>query len=78
MNVPKDLMYTNDHEWAKFEDNKVKIGITDFAQGEHEQTASRLCMSIKEYIGVSAKINVLPEGAVPRSAGKAQRVIDNR
>ena len=34
MNVPKDLLYTNDHEWAKFEDNKVKIGITDFAQGE--------------------------------------------
>ena len=34
MNVPKDLMYTNDHEWAKFEDNIVTIGITDFAQGE--------------------------------------------
>jgi len=34
MNVPNELMYTNDHEWAKFEDNKVKIGITDFAQGE--------------------------------------------
>ena len=34
MNVPKDLMYTNDHEWAKFEENIVTIGITDFAQGE--------------------------------------------
>lgn len=34
MNVPKDLMYTNDHEWVKFEDNIVTIGITDFAQGE--------------------------------------------
>jgi len=34
MNVPKDLMYTNDHEWAKFEDNIVTVGITDFAQGE--------------------------------------------
>ena len=34
MNVPNDLMYTNDHEWAKFEDNIVTIGITDFAQGE--------------------------------------------
>ena len=32
MNVPNELMYTNDHEWANFEDNKVKIGITDFAQ----------------------------------------------
>ncbi len=34
MNVPKDLMYTNDHEWAKFDNNIVTIGITDFAQGE--------------------------------------------
>lgn len=34
MNVPKDLMYTNDHEWTKFDNNIVTIGITDFAQGE--------------------------------------------
>lgn len=34
MMVPKDLMYTNDHEWAKFDINMVTIGITDFAQGE--------------------------------------------
>ena len=34
MNIPNELMYTNDHEWAKFENNKVTIGITDFAQGE--------------------------------------------
>ena len=32
--VLKDLMYTNDHEWAKFEDDIVTIGITDFAQSE--------------------------------------------
>jgi len=34
MNVPTDLMYTNDHEWAKFENNIVTVGITDFAQSE--------------------------------------------
>ena len=34
MDVPKDLMYTNDHEWTKFDNNFVTIGITDFAQGE--------------------------------------------
>lgn len=34
MNVPKDLMYTNNHEWTKFDNNVVTIGITDFAQGE--------------------------------------------
>lgn len=34
MNVPKELMYTNDHEWTKFDNNIVTIGVTDFAQGE--------------------------------------------
>lgn len=35
MSLPKDLMYTKEHEWIKKEDgNKVRIGITDFAQDE--------------------------------------------
>lgn len=33
MNVPADLRYTSDHEWAAREnDNVVRIGITDYAQ----------------------------------------------
>src|ERR687886_880416 len=32
MNVPEDLRYTTDHEWARLEDGKVRIGITDYAQ----------------------------------------------
>ena len=32
MNVPDDLRYTSDHEWAKLEGNRVRIGITDYAQ----------------------------------------------
>lgn len=35
MNLPEDLRYTKEHEWIKKEDgNKVRIGITDFAQDE--------------------------------------------
>ena len=34
MNIPKDLMYTKDHEWIKFDNNLVTVGITNFAQGE--------------------------------------------
>lgn len=32
MNVPDDLRYTPEHEWASLEDGKVKVGLTDFAQ----------------------------------------------
>ena len=34
MNIPKELKYTEEHEWVKIEDNTATVGITDFAQGE--------------------------------------------
>lgn len=34
MNLPKDLLYSEEHEWVKKEGDKVRIGITDFAQSE--------------------------------------------
>lgn len=32
--LPKDLKYTSEHEWIKIEDDKVIVGITDYAQKE--------------------------------------------
>ena len=32
MNVPDDLRYTPDHEWARLEGGQIRIGITDYAQ----------------------------------------------
>jgi glycine cleavage system H protein len=32
MDVPEDLLYTSDHEWARSEGGKIRVGITDFAQ----------------------------------------------
>tara|TARA_B110001452_G_scaffold203312_1_gene173331 strand:- start:40 stop:417 length:378 start_codon:yes stop_codon:yes gene_type:complete len=34
MSVPKNLKYTNDHEWLMLEEDIATIGITHFAQGE--------------------------------------------
>lgn len=34
MELPKDLLYSEEHEWVKKEDDHVRIGITDFAQDE--------------------------------------------
>lgn len=32
MNIPEDLRYSADHEWAKLSGNSIRIGITDYAQ----------------------------------------------
>ncbi len=32
MNVPDDLRYSTDHEWAQADGDVVRIGITDYAQ----------------------------------------------
>ena len=31
-NVPQNLSYTKDHEWASLQDAEATVGITDFAQ----------------------------------------------
>ncbi|MEK6988487.1 MAG: glycine cleavage system protein GcvH [Candidatus Thermoplasmatota archaeon] len=33
-NVPEGLRYSKDHEWARIEGNRARVGITDHAQGE--------------------------------------------
>lgn len=32
--IPQDLFYTKNHEWARVDDGTVVIGITDFAQNQ--------------------------------------------
>ena len=32
MEFPDDLRYTKEHEWARLEGGRVRVGITDFAQ----------------------------------------------
>lgn len=32
MNVPEDLRYSSDHEWARADDGRIRVGITDYAQ----------------------------------------------
>lgn len=34
LNLPEDLQYTKDHEWAKVTGDTVKIGISDYAQDQ--------------------------------------------
>jgi glycine cleavage system H protein len=32
MEYPEDLRYTEQHEWARREEDRIRVGITDFAQ----------------------------------------------
>jgi glycine cleavage system H protein len=32
MVVPSELRYTSDHEWARLDEGRVRMGITDYAQ----------------------------------------------
>ncbi len=34
MNVPEELRYATSHEWAKVEEGRARVGITDHAQAE--------------------------------------------
>lgn len=34
MNIPENLLYTEDHEWLRLEGDVAYIGVTDFAQKE--------------------------------------------
>ena len=34
LNLPENLKYTEDHEWAKIEDDTITIGINDYAQDQ--------------------------------------------
>ena len=32
LQIPSELMYTKDHEWAQIDENVVAVGITEYAQ----------------------------------------------
>ena len=34
LNLPEDLRYTEDHEWARLEEDKVRVGLDDYAQDQ--------------------------------------------
>jgi phenylacetate-CoA ligase len=54
---------------------EARAGLNDEAQSAE---ASGLALKLKDYIGISADIRVVPHSSLPRSAGKANRVRDRR
>ena len=57
----------------------VHVEYTKQASGTSDPTVEQeLAQAIKDFVGVSAQIQLGQPGSVPRSEGKAQRVIDQR
>lgn len=57
----------------------IQVELRPEAEGADVQhLGGELIHKIKAYIGVSASVDVLPSGSIPRSLGKAVRIIDRR
>lgn len=54
----------------------IEVEAVPGAQTDPRDLEARLLKHVKDNIGVSASVSVVDEGAVPRSQGKAVRVID--
>jgi phenylacetate-CoA ligase len=51
---------------------------TDTASETYSGHAARLAAMLKDNVGISAEISVVPCGSLPRSSGKAKHVRDRR
>ena len=59
MLIPDDLRYSTDHEWVRVEGNRVRVGITDYAQ---------------DALGDVVYVEVPDAGAVVEAAAKVSEV----
>ena len=74
------------HEKGKRQDNldiltvMVEVGEETFSDEVRklQDLEKKISKNIKEYLGVSAKVKLVEPKSIPRSEGKAQRVIDKR
>ncbi len=68
MDLPKELRYTKTHEWIRFEDDMVEVGITDFAQ---EQLGDLTYVELPE---LGAELSAQDEAAVIESVKAASDI----
>jgi phenylacetate-CoA ligase len=56
----------------------IEVNVELSKVGAGESAADALKLRIKSYVGISASVRVHQPGGIPRSEGKAQRIIDKR
>jgi glycine cleavage system H protein len=68
MNVPEDLLYTDEHEWiGKVGDSTVRIGVTDYAQ---DQLGDVVYVELPEVGKEVAKDDLVAEIESTKSVGE--------
>lgn len=68
MNVPEDLLYTDEHEWIKrIDDATVRIGISDYAQ---DQLGDVVYVELPEMGRAVAKDDLVVEIESTKSVGE--------
>lgn len=85
-NVPEGLLYTKDHEWAKVEGRRARIGITDHAQNELtdvvyvELPAVGKNVKQGEPMGTVESVKAVSEifGPLTGKVGEVNKVLENQ
>jgi glycine cleavage system H protein len=67
MLVPEDLKYTDEHEWVKELDGRIRIGITDYAQ---DQLGDIVYVELPELDKTVEKGDILVEVESTKSVGE--------
>ncbi len=68
MQIPDDLLYTEDHEWIRrVSDTTVRLGITDYAQ---DQLGDVVFVELPEVGATVAKDDILVEVESTKSVGE--------
>ncbi len=67
MQIPEELFYTDEHEWIRELDGKIRIGITDFAQ---DQLGDIVYIELPETGEKVAKDDILVEVESTKSVGE--------
>jgi glycine cleavage system H protein len=76
MQVPDDLLYTEEHEWIRrVSDSVVRIGITDYAQ---DQLGDVVFVELPEVGATVAKDGILVEVESTKSVGEVYAPFSGR
>ena len=68
MNVPKELLYTKEHEWAKVDGDIATVGITDYAQKQLGD------ITYVEFVDVGKEVKQMEKVAVVESVKAVSEV----